>query len=106
MYVRNKLQCHNYCELGCQNHLCVHAYAIANSIFISPSFARLDLQIKKLNFGDGDAPVVSEEELADLDKQTVEYEITVLEERLKQMTPNMAAIEEYKRKVSASQLTV
>ena len=34
-----------------------------------------------------------------MDKQTVEYEITVLEERLKQMTPNMAAIEEYKRKV-------
>ncbi len=29
----------------------------------------------------------------------MEYEITVLEERLKQMTPNMAAIEEYKRKV-------
>ena len=42
---------------------------------------------------------MGDEELAGLDKQTVEYEITVLEERLKQMTPNMAAIEEYKRKV-------
>ena len=41
-----------------------------------------------------------------MDKQTVEYEITVLEERLKQMTPNMAAIEEYKRKVISGTFSV
>ena len=38
-------------------------------------------------------------ELEAVDKQAVEYEITMLEERLKQMTPNMAAIDEYRRKV-------
>ena len=43
---------------------------------------------------------MTEEELVQIDKQEIEYEITMLEERLKQMTPNMAAIEEYKRKVA------
>lgn len=55
-------------------------------------------EIKHLDLGEEGAPEVSDKELASMDKQTVEYEITVLEERLKQMTPNMAAIEEYKRK--------
>jgi len=45
------------------------------------------------------APQLSETDLSAMDKQTAEYEITVLEEQLKQMSPNMAAIEEYKRKV-------
>ena len=49
--------------------------------------------------GEGGVPDLSEEQLASLDKQAVEYEITLLEERLKQLTPNMAAIEEYRRKV-------
>ncbi len=44
-------------------------------------------------------PELSAEELDCLDKQAVEYEITMLEEKLNQMTPNMAAIEEYRRKV-------
>ena len=38
-------------------------------------------------------------ELSETDKQDIEYQITMLEERLKQMTPNMSAIEEYKKKV-------
>lgn len=42
---------------------------------------------------------MTEEELTSLDKKDVEYQITMLEEALKQKTPNMAAIEEYKRKV-------
>lgn len=56
-------------------------------------------EIKKLDLGEGGGVEIGEAELEVLDKQTVEYEITMLEERLKQMTPNMAAIEEYKRKV-------
>lgn len=42
---------------------------------------------------------MTEEELTSLDKKDVEYQITMLEETLKQKTPNMAAIDEYKRKV-------
>ena len=34
-----------------------------------------------------------------VDKKAVESRITMLEEQLSQMTPNMAAIEEYRRKV-------
>ena len=48
---------------------------------------------------------LTEEQLEALDKKAVEYEITMLEERLKQMTPNMAAIEEYKRKVDHMMVT-
>ena len=36
----------------------------------------------------------------------MQYEITMIEERMKQMTPNMAAIEEYKRKVRGDGLDV
>lgn len=57
-------------------------------------------EIKKLDLGEGGGATMEEAELEAVDKQAVEYEITMLEERLKQMTPNMAAIEEYKRKVS------
>lgn len=42
---------------------------------------------------------LSEDQLAGVDKKAVEYGITMLEEQLKQMTPNMAAIEEYRKKV-------
>ena len=54
--------------------------------------------MRKLGVGD-EVKELGEAELEALDKKTVEYEITVLEEQLKQMTPNMAAIEEYRRKV-------
>ena len=56
-------------------------------------------EIKKLDLGEGGEVEIEGEELEAVDKQAVEYEITMLEERLKQMTPNMAAIEEYRRKV-------
>ena len=56
-------------------------------------------EIKKLDLGEEGGVEMEEAELEAIDKQAVEYEITMLEERLKQMTPNMAAIEEYKRKV-------
>ena len=56
-------------------------------------------EIKKLDLGEEGGAEMDEAELEAVDKQAVEYEITMLEERLKQMTPNMAAIEEYKRKV-------
>jgi len=41
------------------------------------------------------------DELEGIDKETVMYEITVLEEKLKQMKPNMAAIAEYQKKEEA-----
>lgn len=56
------------------------------------------LQLNKLDLGEDGAPELSEEDLEALDKRTVECEIAALEERLEQITPNMAAIEEYKRK--------
>ena len=56
-------------------------------------------EIKKLDLGEEGGVTMEEAELEAVDKQAVEYEITMLEERLKQMTPNMAAIDEYKRKV-------
>ena len=56
-------------------------------------------EIKKLDLGEEGGAEMDEAELEAIDKQAVEYEITMLEERLKQMTPNMAAIDEYKRKV-------
>lgn len=56
-------------------------------------------EIKKLDLGEAGGVQIEGAELEAVDKQAVEYEITMLEERLKQMTPNMAAIEEYKRKV-------
>ena len=57
-------------------------------------------EIKKLDLGEGGGAQMEEAELEAFDKQAIEYEITMLEERLKQMTPNMAAIDDYKRKVS------
>ena len=47
-------------------------------------------------------PEMTEEELDKINKQEMEYQITMLEERLKQMSPNMAAIEEYRKKVSTT----
>ncbi|XP_005096414.1 structural maintenance of chromosomes protein 4 [Aplysia californica] len=43
-------------------------------------------------------PELSAEELASLGKQEVQYQITVQEERLASMKPNMAAIAEYRKK--------
>jgi structural maintenance of chromosome 4 len=54
-------------------------------------------QITKLNLKES-CPQPSKEELQDVDTKKEEYEITIMEERLKQMTPNMAAIDEYKKK--------
>ncbi|XP_027044472.1 structural maintenance of chromosomes protein 4-like [Pocillopora damicornis] len=46
-------------------------------------------------------PTLSRGELEGIDKETVMYEITVLEEKLKQMKPNIAAIAEYRKKEEA-----
>ena len=44
-------------------------------------------------------PVYDAERLSGVIKEDVQLEITVLEERLATMKPNMAAIEEYRKKV-------
>lgn len=43
---------------------------------------------------------LSKDEFDTIDKKEVEYQITMFEQRLRQMTPNMAAIEEYRKKVN------
>lgn len=48
----------------------------------------------------GEIAAIPDEELAELDKEAIQYEITVLEEKLAQMKPNMAAIAEYRKKVT------
>ena len=63
-------------------------------------------EIKKLDLGEGGGVEIEGAELEAMDKQAVEYEITMLEERLKQMTPNMAAIEEYRRKVGRRKINL
>lgn len=45
-------------------------------------------------------PTFSAEQLEGVLTDEVQYKITVKEERLAQMKPNMAAIAEYKKKVS------
>lgn len=47
----------------------------------------------------GELTELTPESLTDIDKEGVQYEITVLEEKLAQMKPNMAAIAEYRKKV-------
>ena len=59
----------------------------------------LSPQIAKLSLEEEDLPRLSEEDLSSLETKDVEYQITMLEETLKQMSPNMAAIEEFKIKV-------
>ena len=44
---------------------------------------------------------LSPEALQALKKEETQYQITVMEERLEQLSPNMAAIEAYRKKVSA-----
>jgi structural maintenance of chromosome 4 len=56
-------------------------------------------EIASLDLDDEDKKDYSEEDLVNINKEEVEYEITMLEEKLKKMSPNMKAIEEYKRKV-------
>ncbi|EDO40646.1 predicted protein [Nematostella vectensis] len=46
-------------------------------------------------------PKLSTEDLEAVDKEAVMYEITVLEEKLAQLKPNMAAIAEYRKKEEA-----
>lgn len=60
--------------------------------------ASLFLQLKKLDVGEGGAPMLSEEELVGVARETLQLEIATLVESLETMTPNMAAIQEYKRK--------
>ncbi|XP_065911796.1 structural maintenance of chromosomes protein 4-like isoform X2 [Dysidea avara] len=55
-------------------------------------------EVKKLHLEESETIQMSEEELEVLDRETVEYEITTLEEKLKTMQPNMSAIAEYKQK--------
>ena len=43
-------------------------------------------------------PAMEDEDLLALDRRELELEIAGLAEKLEQMTPNMAAIEEYRRK--------
>lgn len=45
-------------------------------------------------------PTLDTEELQSLSKQEVQIEITVQEEKLAKMKPNMAAISEYRNKVT------
>ena len=40
-----------------------------------------------------------DEYLDDLDVDAINYQITILEEKIRNMKPNMSAIAEYKRKV-------
>lgn len=44
-------------------------------------------------------PEISVDKLRELDTVNFQYQITVLEERLQEMKPNMAAITEFFRKV-------
>jgi len=46
-------------------------------------------------------PVLSDEELSEVDTNKLQYAITKLEEQLKQQKPNLTAIQEYKKKVSS-----
>ena len=46
-------------------------------------------------------PDLDKHTLRSLNKEDTQYEITVLEEKLAQMKPNMAAIAEYRKKVGA-----
>lgn len=54
--------------------------------------------MKKLDVSEEDAPKLSEDDLKAVDRETFQSEIAALDERLAHMTPNMAAIKEYKRK--------
>ena len=57
-----------------------------------------------LNEIDGEKAVELEryeaESLRDVSKETVQHELTLLEEKLAGMKPNMAAIAEYRKKAS------
>ncbi|CAB4004811.1 structural maintenance of chromosomes 4-like [Paramuricea clavata] len=61
--------------------------------------SKLELQSVGLsNEEDFTLPTLNEEELQTLDKTAVKNEIETLEEKLREMKPNMAAIEEYRKK--------
>ena len=51
------------------------------------------------NTEDESLPTLEAEELSALNKKDIQVEITVQEEKLAQMKPNMAAIAEYRKKV-------
>jgi hypothetical protein len=50
--------------------------------------------------GGGELSTLTGEELKATNKEDTQYEITVLEEKLAKMKPNMAAIAEYRKKVT------
>lgn len=45
-------------------------------------------------------PTIPPEELEQLDKESTLFQVSVLEEKLAKMKPNMAAIAEYRKKVN------
>lgn len=47
----------------------------------------------------GEITPIPDEELAEINHDEIKFQITVLEEKLTQMKPNMAAIAEYRKKV-------
>lgn len=55
-------------------------------------------EINALSLEDKELPELTEEDLSLLNKKDIEYQITMIEEELVQMSPNMSAIEEFKRK--------
>ena len=67
-----------------------------------------DFQVSKLSLhvqeDMGDTPsalaTLTEEQLSNINTKDTQFAITVLEEQLAQMKPNMAAIAEYRKKVT------
>lgn len=81
------------------------------AILIGLSFITLwffhPFQTSKLALHDIDSKkeeleVLEYEKLKEIDRESYEYEITVIEENIKNMKPNMGAILEYKKKVGYS----
>ena len=68
------------------------------------TFIFLQLGKLELHIIDRDNPEtlveLNEEQLANVDSEEVQYEITVCEEQLGKMNPNLAAIQQFKKKVS------
>ncbi|XP_013380461.1 structural maintenance of chromosomes protein 4-like [Lingula anatina] len=63
--------------------------------------AKSKLALHKFDDGtetEGSLEVIPAEELAKMSKETVAYELTILEEKIVQVKPNLAAIAEYKKK--------
>ena len=68
------------------------------SMFFITQLGKLSLHVSE-GVDTEELPTIQEDKLKDINKEDTQYEITVLEEKLAQMKPNMAAIAEYKKKV-------